>query len=109
MKTNFILNKFCNKCLFIFKNCQLINGKNDLDVNEIFKIDTNLVNEETLKNNCKFCFGILKENNVEKIIEQIKGKINDYEYIDYKITTNFSALFSIIHAYVILNLKKYIL
>lgn len=99
--SSFFNDRFCNKCLFIFKNCNQINTQNDLNVNEIFEIDDENKSQDYEMNiDCKFCFGILNDFNFSKIVEQIKNKIIDYEMENYKITTNFSPLFTMIHTYV---------
>jgi hypothetical protein len=94
---------FCKGCLFIIKHVSMINKHYELS--EAIKMDklenvfgTSLVSEH--QNDCKFCVGILNVKNFDSIFEKIKSCIAEYDHKDYKITTNFSPLFHIIHNYV---------
>jgi len=109
-QTQKILNNICSKCIYIFKNCQLISNQqdnsestksqNDLQIPLTFET-TSENTEITMKNkSCKFCFGILNPQNFQIITEKIFAEIGNHEYKDYKITTNFSPLFQLIIAYV---------
>jgi tRNA U54 and U55 pseudouridine synthase Pus10 len=95
--------EFCKGCLFIIKNIFLINSHTELS--EAIKMDklenafgTSLISEHSSV--CKFCVGIMNVKNFNSIFEKIKNLISDYDHKDYKITTNFSPLFHILHNYV---------
>lgn len=107
--TQKILKNICTKCLFIFQNCQLINSQQDSS--EAMKSQESLtplsldLSSSELQNNsssktCTFCFGILNKENFNNIIEDIFAQLDNHEYNDYKITTNFSPLFQLVTAYV---------
>jgi len=123
-KTNYINNNICKRCLYIFKNIiKINNAKTEIADSEETKFlmeenkeqtDKNLKNESNLNikeignysdhNNflCKFCLGILDEKRYDKIFEMIKIQIKEYEseHQNFKLTTNFSAIFLMIHTYV---------
>lgn len=95
--------EFCKGCLFIIKNISLINSHTELS--EAIKADklensfgTSLISEHN--SICKFCVGIMNVKNFNSIFEQIKNSIAEFDHKDYKITTNFSPLFHILHNYV---------
>jgi hypothetical protein len=91
-----LFSEFCQGCIFLIKNAAKIN--NNQDLSEIIKSKTELCSINSKE--CKFCYGILSKNNFDKILNLIKTNILKYDYKDYKITTNFSPLLNIIHAYV---------
>lgn len=96
-----ILNNVCNKCLFIFANNQTINSQPD--TSDMFKSEEYLATQtqnNSMKKTCKFCFGILNQENFSKTIKKIFSELENHEFTDYKITTNFSPLFQLITAYV---------
>jgi hypothetical protein len=96
---SFWKNNFCDKCLFLFENSNTIsNAQGDSfdNINITNLLNTNSKDEKL----CKFCYGILNADNFSTIVEKIKMNINDYDHTDYKLTTNFSPLFEIIHSYV---------
>jgi hypothetical protein len=91
---------FCEKCIFILKNIKTIYDTNELTDymrNEDFKFS---------KQVCKFCFGILCFDFEEEMQKQISQNIGNYEFIDFKLTTNFSPLFLVLHNYWKIKLKS---
>jgi tRNA U54 and U55 pseudouridine synthase Pus10 len=97
--TDKILKNVCNNCLFIFANNQTINSQ--ADTSDMLKSEEYLGSQNNSnKKTCKFCFGILNPENFSKIIEKIFSQLENHEFTDYKITTNFSPLFQLITAYV---------
>ncbi len=86
---------FCSACLFIFKNAYTINGQSDNA--DLFKT-VDLTSESS---KCKFCFGVFNREIYSVIINKIKEEKHFQEYDDFKLTTNFSALYSLFHQYVI--------
>jgi tRNA U54 and U55 pseudouridine synthase Pus10 len=90
----------CDICKYIFKNAKLINTNDDTGYDEVQdKIEKDLQGKYT-DDDCKFCFGIFNKENFSFIISQINEKVKEYELNDYKISTSFSPLFSLIHSYV---------
>ena len=91
---------FCEKCNFILKNLKTINDTNELTdymITEDFKFVDQI---------CKFCFGILSRDHEKDIFNQIGDTIKKFEYTDFKLTTNFSPLFLILHNYWKIKLKN---
>jgi hypothetical protein len=86
---------FCPACLFIFKNVYTINSQSDNA--DLFKT-TDLTSEGS---NCKFCFGVFNKEVYPTILQKIKEDKYFHEYDDFKLTTNFSSLYSLFHQYVI--------
>lgn len=123
LKTDFIKENICKRCLFIFKNIVKINSRTDMNETEDTKYlninkeehektqkNENLFNINNIENYsdnddflCKFCMGILDEKRYKDIIDMIADKIKEFqaEHSNFKLTTNFSALFLMIHTYVI--------
>ena len=107
---------FCKGCNFIFKNIKEITQNNEFCENLKDRTDSSILYEEneimscnkdlnisstiSSASRCKFCIGILDPKNFKFIYERIKEQINEYDHKDYKITTNFSPLFALVHAYV---------
>jgi tRNA U54 and U55 pseudouridine synthase Pus10 len=92
-------NNFCEGCHFIFKNINLINTQNEISDTVKAYLEKTTVNLDEDKI-CKFCGGILNHKNFVKIYDQVKKEIVKYDHKDYKITTNFSPVYSLLHAYV---------
>ena len=85
---------FCQGCLFIFKNIYSINSQSDSsEMIKPFDLTSS-------KNNCQFCLGVFNTNIYPYIIDKVKKQIISIEFVDYKIYTNFTPLFSLIHQYV---------
>jgi len=112
---NFFKEQICNKCLFIFRHTVKLNSINEIPKNinknqeqskadfyELIKTIENYSSNENENLVCKFCLGILNEKKFNSIIQSIKEKIFDIEkeHINFKFTTNFSALFAMQHNYV---------
>ena len=130
-QTNFFEENICKRCQFILKNIVKINSRYDCaeDSETSYLKTTTLKELETKKNNfessinlqsienfsdkenflCKFCFGILNEKKFEEITTIIQEKIAEFqaEHKNFNLTSNFSALFLLIHTYVN-KLKKII-
>lgn len=100
MEGNGFEDKICKGCWFIINNINLINKQNELAESIKSETTQNLFNSTNTNISCKFCCGIFKLNNFSMIFENIKENIKLYDHNDYKITTNFSPLFQIIHTYV---------
>jgi len=94
--------KFCKGCLFILQNSKNISENPELD--KTIKTYINLKKEskevEELIENCNFCFGILSLSNELKIFKVVETLTQIYDFNDYKLTTNFSPLFQLLHSYV---------
>ncbi len=119
---NFIEKNICNRCIFILKNIVKINSRTDIGETEETKklANENSEQEKNTKNDlnislqnienysdsdrflCKFCIGILNEKKYNSLISMITEKIQEYtsEHFNFKLTTNFTALFLMIHTYV---------
>lgn len=92
---------FCKKCLYILKICgQIDSQKDEEEPNTKITIQEN----DTF---CHFCFGILNEQNFNSIIGKIQNEMKHFEHKDYKITTNFSPLFHLVHSYVNIFYKNF--
>jgi tRNA U54 and U55 pseudouridine synthase Pus10 len=91
---NLLSQKFCKACLFIFKNANTIECQGE--ATELAKQNDII----TDKKDCKFCMGIFTESIMPKIVQNILEQIDNYDFDEYKITTNFSSLFTIFHHYV---------
>jgi hypothetical protein len=86
---------FCPACLFIFKNVYTINSQSDNA--ELFKT----VDLTSDGSKCKFCFGVFNREIYPILINKVKEERILHEYDDFKLTTNFSALFTLFQQYVI--------
>jgi hypothetical protein len=87
---------FCPACLFIFKNVYTINSQSDNA--DLFKT-VDLTSEGS---KCKFCFGVFNRDIYPMIFDKIKQDKIFHEYADFKLSTNFSALYSLFHHYVLI-------
>jgi tRNA U54 and U55 pseudouridine synthase Pus10 len=89
-----IRDNFCKACLFIFKNANTIECQGE--ATDLAK-QSDIITE---KSNCKFCMGVFTESIIPKVIERVLADLGNYDYEDYRIGTNFSPLYTILHHYV---------
>lgn len=92
---------FCFMCLFGYLNSKKISSIKELDdyMNSTF---SDIIYTE--KNfNCKFCFSIFSEESINQIISAVKEKGSEVE--NYRITTAFSPIFSLMNHYLKLLFK----
>jgi hypothetical protein len=94
IKMDNIKDSFCKACLFIFKNANTIECQGE--ATELAKQSDIIID----KSSCRFCMGIFTESLQPLICEQILSKIDNYDFEDYRITTAFSPLYTILHHYV---------
>ncbi len=91
---------FCEKCIFILDNIKTIYETNEL-TDYMKTQDFNFQDQI-----CKFCFGILSIDYQKDLTSQILEGVNKYEFSDFKLTTNFSPLFMVLHNYWKIKLKN---
>ena len=92
--------RFCEKCNFILKNIKTVYDTNELT--DYIRTEDFKLKEET----CKFCFGILSIDHENDLTAQILAGASQYEHTDFKLTTNFSPLFYVLHHYWKIKLKS---
>jgi tRNA U54 and U55 pseudouridine synthase Pus10 len=85
---------FCKGCLFIFKNANTIECQGE--ATELAK-QSDIITD---KKDCKFCMGIFNEALQPYICDKVLQELGNYDFEDYRVGTNFSSLFAIIHHYV---------
>jgi len=93
---------FCKGCIFILQNCKPISDNPELEKTIQSYINLKKEFDENVEN-CNFCFGILSPSIENKIMTKIKEINQIYDFVDYKLTTNFSPLFHLVHNYVSYN------
>ena len=93
------LNDLCQICSYLFQlnsmNDEIENNKNSLiNIPEYDK----LINLKFDKK-CNFCYGIFNTNYFNEIILKIKTDLEEYEYKEIKLITNFCCLFDLLYWY----------
>ena len=93
------LNDLCQICSYLFQlnsmNDEIENNKNSLiNIPEYDK----LINLKFDKK-CNFCYGIFNTNYFNEIILKIKTDLEEYEYKEIKLITNFCCLFDLFYWY----------
>ena len=93
------LNDLCQICSYLFQlnsmNDEIENNKNSLiNIPEYDK----LINLKFDKK-CNFCYGIFNTNYFNEIIIKIKTDLEEYEYKEIKLITNFCCLFDLFYWY----------
>ena len=79
----------CERCFFLINN--YTNEESNIKKEEILNLKCS--------KNCNFCFGILDFDSYKNIINEIKLKIIEYTYKEYRLSINFSIILDIIHYY----------
>lgn len=93
---------FCETCTYGLKYTKEINSIREVDSYIIKNYGNNF--RYGNNKNCCFCFSIFSEENIKLVMNSIKSKVN---YInDYRITTSFTPLYSLLINYVKENVKN---